>query len=163
MWFCHAWRGGGGGGLAMDQARRLVVNTISNVAALAVRLVIGFVLAPFVLHHLGQSTYGIWALTGSLFAYSSLLSLGLNSAVNRWVPLYLVEKNHEGINRVVNTTLVAYLIAAGADPAKIIAGYRRCRSTPLSDPPVPEKWNGRAANQIADVLAGQPEGRAADT
>ncbi|MFQ5423545.1 MAG: lipopolysaccharide biosynthesis protein [Phycisphaerae bacterium] len=97
----------------MDQGKRLVINTISNVSALAVNATIGFLIAPYILSHLGKSTYGIWALTGSLLAYSSLLALGLNSAVNRWVPMYLVEQDFDGINRVVNTTLVAYLVGAG--------------------------------------------------
>ena len=97
----------------MDQGSRLVLNTICNVTELVIRLVIGFVMTPIILHHLGRSVYGIWALTGSLLAYSSLLSLGLNSAVNRWIPVYLVQKDYDGINRVVNTTLVAYLTASG--------------------------------------------------
>ena len=96
----------------MDQGKRLVINTISNYASLGVNAVVGFFLAPYILTHLGKSSYGIWALTGSLLGYSQLLSLGLNSAVNRWVPMYLVEKNTDGINRVVNTTLFFYLLSS---------------------------------------------------
>lgn len=43
----------------------------------------------------------------------------------------------------------------GTDPAKIVAEYRRCRATPRTRPPVPEKWDGRAAERIATILAGQ--------
>ncbi len=43
----------------------------------------------------------------------------------------------------------------GSDPERILSAYRRCRSTPLTDPPVPEKWDGRAAERIAAVLAGR--------
>jgi len=42
----------------------------------------------------------------------------------------------------------------GVDPDTIIAAYRERRGTPVSDPPVPEKWDGRAAERIADILAG---------
>jgi O-antigen/teichoic acid export membrane protein len=97
----------------MDQSTRLIVNTVSNYATLAVNALVGFLLAPYILSRIGQESYGIWALTGSLLAYSQILSLGLNSAVNRWVPMYLVEKDTEGINRVVNTTLYFYLVASG--------------------------------------------------
>ncbi|MCP4592742.1 MAG: UDP-N-acetylglucosamine 2-epimerase (non-hydrolyzing) [bacterium] len=41
----------------------------------------------------------------------------------------------------------------GTDPERMVSEYRRCRSTPLTDPPVPEKWDGRAAERIAAVLA----------
>lgn len=98
----------------MNQGKRLTVNTICNVSVLLIQVVLGFIIAPFILDHLGRSTYGIWSLTGSLLAYSQLLSLGLNSAVNRWIPIYLVQDNHDGVNRVVNTALVAYLVAGGA-------------------------------------------------
>jgi UDP-N-acetylglucosamine 2-epimerase (non-hydrolysing) len=41
----------------------------------------------------------------------------------------------------------------GTDPERIIAAYRRSRSEKLVDPPVPEKWDGRAAERIVGVLA----------
>jgi UDP-N-acetylglucosamine 2-epimerase (non-hydrolysing) len=43
----------------------------------------------------------------------------------------------------------------GTNPQKIIAAYRRCRTEKLTDPPVPEKWDGRAAERIAEILAAQ--------
>lgn len=97
----------------MRQDKRLTINSICNVGVFALAVIGNFVLTPFILEHLGQSTYGIWALTGSLLAYSTLISTGLNSAVNRWVPMYMVKRDYTAINHVVNTTLVCYLIAAG--------------------------------------------------
>ena len=41
----------------------------------------------------------------------------------------------------------------GTDPGKIVAEYRRCRSTGLDQPPVPEKWDGQAGDRIAAILA----------
>ncbi|MBU0617737.1 MAG: UDP-N-acetyl glucosamine 2-epimerase, partial [Planctomycetes bacterium] len=42
----------------------------------------------------------------------------------------------------------------GTNPEKIIAVYRQRRAEKLSAPPVPEKWDGRAAERIAKVLTG---------
>ncbi len=42
----------------------------------------------------------------------------------------------------------------GADPARIIAEYRRCRLQQVNHRPVPDKWDGRAAERIAAILAG---------
>lgn len=100
------------GAVAMNQSKRLVVNTACSVAGLFLPRFATFLLTPFILGKLGEDVYGIWQLTGSLLAYSYFLSLGLNSAISRWVPMYLVSKDTEGINRVVNTTLVAYAIGA---------------------------------------------------
>jgi len=41
----------------------------------------------------------------------------------------------------------------GTGPERIIAAYRQRRAERLSEPPVPEKWDGRAAERIAAVLA----------
>ena len=41
----------------------------------------------------------------------------------------------------------------GTDPDAIVAAYRRRRSEKLIDPPVPEKWDGQAAERIAHILA----------
>lgn len=41
----------------------------------------------------------------------------------------------------------------GTNPEKIIAAYRQRRDEKLSAPPVPEKWDGRAAERIAKLLA----------
>lgn len=41
----------------------------------------------------------------------------------------------------------------GTDPERILSAYRGIRSTPPSDQPPPEKWDGRAADRIAAILA----------
>jgi UDP-N-acetylglucosamine 2-epimerase (non-hydrolysing) len=46
----------------------------------------------------------------------------------------------------------------GTDPQKIIAAYQRCRKGRPSAQLVPEKWDGRAAERIAAVMAEKAEG-----
>ncbi len=41
----------------------------------------------------------------------------------------------------------------GTDTGRIVSAYERCRATPLDHPPVPEKWDGKAAERIAALLA----------
>ncbi len=43
-------------------------------------------------------------------------------------------------------------VLVGTDPATVLGAYRRCRATPPSGR-VPEKWDGRAAERIAELLA----------
>jgi UDP-N-acetylglucosamine 2-epimerase (non-hydrolysing) len=66
------------------------------------------------------------------------------------VPCLTVRENTErpatvvsGTNRIV-----------GTNPAKIVAGYRDARGQRPDDPPVPEKWDGRAAERIVSILGG---------
>ncbi|UCD29668.1 MAG: UDP-N-acetylglucosamine 2-epimerase (non-hydrolyzing) [Planctomycetota bacterium] len=43
----------------------------------------------------------------------------------------------------------------GNDSEKIVSAYRRCRSRSVDDPPIPEKWDGRAADRIAELLVNE--------
>ena len=43
----------------------------------------------------------------------------------------------------------------GTDTSKIINAYRTAREKKITNPPVPEKWDGRAAERIAEILARQ--------
>ena len=91
-------------------AHRLVSNTAWNVATLFSNAVIGFLLIRFFLNHLGPARYGVWILIGSLFRYRGLLSMGLNSAINRYVPMYLAQGNREAAQRAMCTVFGFYLL-----------------------------------------------------
>jgi len=94
-------------------ARRLVHNTVFNVAALVSNAIIGFFMIRFLLGRLGEDSYGVWVLIGgTLFRYAPLLSMGLNSSVNRYIPVYLAKDDPDGIQRVVSTSLFFFAILA---------------------------------------------------
>jgi len=76
------------------------------------RIAIGFFLIPFFLGQLGENRYGVWVLVGDIFRYRDLLGMGLNSAINRYVPVYLAKKNDEGIQRVISTSFFFFLVLA---------------------------------------------------
>jgi len=93
-------------------SKRLIYNTIFNVVTLISNAVIGFFLIPFFLGQLGVLRYGVWALIGSIFGYRGLLSMGLNSAINRYIPVYLVKNNDDGIQRVISTSFFFFSAVA---------------------------------------------------
>lgn len=41
----------------------------------------------------------------------------------------------------------------GTDTAKITSAYDACKDKPLDNPPVPDKWDGKAAERIVEILA----------
>ena len=66
---------------ARSVSPRPYANVLSNWTAFAFAAVTSFFLAPFIVHRLGDSAYGVWALIGSLVGYMGLLDLGVRSAV----------------------------------------------------------------------------------
>ncbi|MHC4432712.1 MAG: lipopolysaccharide biosynthesis protein [Planctomycetota bacterium] len=92
-------------------SKRLVHNTAFNVAALVSNAIIGFFMIRFLLGQFGEVRYGIWMLIGgSILRYGPLLSLGLNSAVNRYIPVYLAKGDADGVQRVINTSLLVFTV-----------------------------------------------------
>ena len=67
--------------------------------------VIGFFLIRFFLGRLGEARYGVWVLIGSIFRYRGILSMGLNSAINRHIPVCLAREDREGVAKVISTSL----------------------------------------------------------
>jgi O-antigen/teichoic acid export membrane protein len=93
-------------------SKRLIHNTIINVLTLVSNALIGFFLVRFFLGQLGEAQYGVWVLIGSLFRYRGILSMGLNSSANRYIPMYRAKNNDAGVQRVISSTLFFYLFMA---------------------------------------------------
>ena len=75
---------------AEDRQLTLVARNLSTrYLAIAIDGVIGLMMMPFNVAHLGQSAYGLWALTTSITVYFSVLDLGYGGRareVRRAVP-----------------------------------------------------------------------------
>ena len=99
-------------------AKQLMRNTVFNMASYAVETIVGFFLISFFLGQLGEERYGIWVLIGSVFQYRGLLAMGLNSAVNRYIPVYLAQGDLDGVSKTVSTAFV-YLLSMGIAIAAI--------------------------------------------
>jgi O-antigen/teichoic acid export membrane protein len=97
----------------MTTPRTLVRNTFANLVMLMSNAIISFLLIRFFLGCFGESRYGIWVLIGSVFRYRMVLGMGLNSAINRRIPMYLARDDEEGIRKVVSTALFFFSIMAG--------------------------------------------------
>ena len=89
----------------MPRARRIAQNILSNWLALAVTTVAGFFLSPYVVHHLGNLTYGVWVIIGSLVSYMGLLDLGLRGAVTRFVSKGVAQNDHAESSQTVSGAL----------------------------------------------------------
>ncbi len=82
--------------------RRVAKNVTWNWAGVAVDVVVGFLLAPFLIRNLGDSVYGLWVLIGSLTGYMGRLDFGFRGAVGRFVAFYGARSEHDGILYTVN-------------------------------------------------------------
>ena len=86
----------------------LVMNAASNWAALAVNMVIGLLLTPFIISHIGKSDYGIWTLVASIVGYYGILGLGVGGAITPYTARYIGQKDWQSLSKFVNTALTYF-------------------------------------------------------
>lgn len=109
-------------GLALTRPRRLAEtrrrvsgflrNTIANWSAFVAAAAVSFFLSPFIIHRLGDVSYGIWVLLGSLVGYLGLLDFGVRGAVTRFVAGYHAKADHRGATQAVSGALRLFAVLA---------------------------------------------------
>lgn len=88
--------------------RTVAVNMSARYAAIIVELVIGLLLLPFNLAHLGKAAYGLWMLTASVTTYFSVLEMGYGSGLLKFVAQYRARRDRDALNEVLSTTFVVF-------------------------------------------------------
>ncbi len=101
----------------MNRTARYISNVIWNGASVVVTLVVGFVLSPFMLRHLGDSNYGEWTLVVGLVEYYWLIDLGFRSATVKFAAEFRALEDQEQMNALLSTglacsTVMAIIVAA---------------------------------------------------
>lgn len=102
----------------------LIRNIFSNWFNVAVGVVVGFLLSPFLVHRLGDAGYGLWVLVLSVTGYMGVLDTGLRVSIVKHTAEHNARNDAEGLNRVLFTGLTLYgslsvlvaIIAAAASP-----------------------------------------------
>lgn len=88
--------------------RRSVRNVLTNWASFVISALISLAISPYIVHTLGDVTYGAWVLLGSLVGYLGLLDLGTRGAVTKYVATYHAAHRHEDAGRIASTALVLF-------------------------------------------------------
>ena len=85
-------------------------NLTTRYLAIATDAVIGLVLLPFNVHHLGPAAYGLWMLTASMTTYFSILDLGFGGSVVRFVAHYRAKRDARSLNEIASTLFVIFSV-----------------------------------------------------
>lgn len=89
----------------MSETQGVFRNTAAQSAPVVTTFVFGFILAPIMLSRLGLAQFGVWAVTGALTQYASLLDLGVTSALSRFVALHDAQGDRRAIEEVIGIGL----------------------------------------------------------
>src|ERR1700738_3204184 len=96
----------------MRRQPKTVWNIAANVAGIVVNMVSGLLVMPYLIQTLGDATYGLWILIGTLTGYFGVLDLGVPAAVGRLIAIHRARAEPEHINVVMSTAFALLLIVS---------------------------------------------------
>lgn len=70
---------------------------------LVINVVIAFVMTPIMIHHLGNSNYGIWELLVAFVGYLGIFELGIGPALVRYIADAWSREDRVALERIFNT------------------------------------------------------------
>ncbi|MRT93436.1 oligosaccharide flippase family protein [Ancylomarina sp. 16SWW S1-10-2] len=91
----------------------MAINQLKGGAALSyitifLTNIIGLFLTPYILKMLGTAEYGLYILIGAFVGYMSVLDLGLNNTIVRFVAKYRAEGDRKGEENFLALSMVTY-------------------------------------------------------
>src|SRR5271156_2622604 len=90
------------------EKRQIIKNVSSNWFSLGINVVVGILLYPFILHHLGDTASGLWVLISMVTGYYGLFDHGIRSSIVRYVSKFTATGDREELARLINTSLFTY-------------------------------------------------------
>ena len=93
----------------MSLSKTLIKNALSNYTGFAVTAVVGLLISPIVLHHLGKVAFGLWVLFQTLFGYFGLLDLGLGTSVVKYISEFKAKYEQNNIDTFGSTIFFTYI------------------------------------------------------
>ena len=83
-------------------------NMATRYALIVINALIGLVVLPYNVRHLGADDYGLWMLTASVTTYFSVLELGYGGAVVKYVAEFRARRDARGLNEILSTMFFVF-------------------------------------------------------
>src|SRR5687768_12728598 len=83
--------------------RNLALNVLWNWAGIGTEVLTALIITPLLIRGLGDESYGLWILIGSMTGCFGMLDFGLRGAVGRFVALHQAKGDVEAVQRVLST------------------------------------------------------------
>ncbi|RCK76578.1 MAG: Polysaccharide biosynthesis protein [Ignavibacteriae bacterium] len=91
--------------------QKIVKNTIYNIIGNFTLLIIGFILVPYIIKHIGVNVYGnIWVVAIIIISFSQLFDFGFGSTCTKYVAEYHTKAEILNLNKIINSVLFFFLI-----------------------------------------------------
>jgi O-antigen/teichoic acid export membrane protein len=99
---------------------KIVRNTAYNIVGRFWGTVVGLLLTPYIIRHIGIERYGVWAVVGVVTGYFGLLDFGVGSSFVKYIAEFYTKRDYGKINQIVNTGFFAYCVFTVISTAAVI-------------------------------------------
>src|SRR5207247_10496521 len=93
-----------------EETLTVAKNVSTRYLAIATEMVVGVLVLPFNIAHLGKAAYGLWMLSASVGAYFSVLDLGYSGALTKFVAQYRARRDVRALNEILSTTFYLFAV-----------------------------------------------------
>lgn len=94
----------------MSLSKTIIKSALSNYTGFLVSALVSLFISPIIVHHLGKTAYGLWALFQSVFGYFGLLEVGLGVSVVKYISQFKSEKDQHSINIFGSTIFFTFTV-----------------------------------------------------
>lgn len=95
--------------MTSSASSKVLRNSTSHFIAAAINVGTSFVVMPIVVHGIGLTEFGIWAVAITLVGYMGLLDLGMSQTLIKKSSELLAKEDYTGLNGAVSSILALYL------------------------------------------------------
>ena len=94
----------------MDRGKKLFQGSILGILRVFITVAVAFFMFPFLVHKLGDKTYGLWVLVMTLVDYYALIRMGFSTAVSRFLARAIGRKDKKEMSHIASTSFFIYLL-----------------------------------------------------
>ena len=94
----------------MDKSlnRIVAINTLSNYALIAIRIIYVILITRFLYRALGEDYYGFWSILWAFFTYVAVFNFGFGATVQKFTAEHLFDTDPEKYNKIISVVMFAY-------------------------------------------------------
>ncbi|QOL26575.1 oligosaccharide flippase family protein [Thalassotalea sp. LPB0316] len=94
----------------MEAQQQRKLGVLLGYFSIAIRNILGLLLIPFIIHHVGVEQYGVYSLVSSIILYLIILEMGLANTAIRFLSKYQATGDFTGQARFIGLMLIIYSV-----------------------------------------------------
>lgn len=96
--------------MIQNRIHRSSINMLSSLIGYVVPMIINLIVTPILLRALGETAYGLQSLVAVIIGYLTVMDMGLDLPITKYLAEDHAKKDTESANRMLNNSLQLYLI-----------------------------------------------------